>query len=360
MAKPDLFTPVALGPYELRNRAVMPPMTRSRSPGAVPNEMNVEYYLQRASAGLIIAESTAISPQGLGWINSPGIFTPAQIVGWRAVTHAVHAKGGTIFMQLWHAGRCSHYSVQPNNQPPVAPSPVQSNGRSNTPLGRVQHSPPRAFELAEMPGLVEQYRTAAQNALAAGFDGVEVHAANGYLLDQFLRDSINRRTDAYGGSPENRVRIVLEIMRAVAGVFGPERVGIRVSPNNSYHDMKDSDPERLYATLAAGLNDIGIVYLHVVEGATNDFPEPPFDFAALRKSFRGRYIANNKYDLARANAAIAQGHADLISFGRLYVANPDLVERLRAGGPFNPLNTEHLYAGEAPGYVDYPMLPAAG
>jgi N-ethylmaleimide reductase len=359
MATPDLFDPIELGPYRLNNRAVMPPMTRSRSPGAVPNAMNVEYYVQRAGAGLIIAESTAISPQGLGWINSPGIFTPQQVRGWRAVTNAVHVAGGHIFMQLWHAGRCSHVSVQEGRAAPVAPSPVQSPGHSNTPHGRLQHSPPRAFDLHEMPGLVEQYRTAARNALAAGFDGVEVHAANGYLLDQFLRDSINRRTDTYGGSPENRVRIVLEVLRAVTDVFGPERVGIRISPTNPYLDMADSDPERLYATLVAGLNEIGLVYLHVVEGATNDAATPPFDFRKLRRLFRGFYIANNKYDLVRANAAIADGHADMISFGRLFVANPDLVQRLRSGGPFNPLNKECLYSGGAAGYVDYPMMAAA-
>lgn len=359
MATPDLFTPLQLGPYRLKNRAVMPPMTRSRSPGAVPNAMNVEYYVQRASAGLIIAESTAISPQGLGWINSPGIFTPEQVKGWRTVTDAVHARGGTIFMQLWHAGRNSHVSVQPNNEPPVAPSPIQSEARSATPHGREQHSPPRAFRTDEMPGLVAQYRTAAQNALAAGFDGVEVHAANGYLLDQFLRANTNQRTDAYGGSPENRVRIVLEVLTAVTGVFGRERVGIRISPTNPYNGMGDPDPALLYATLIAGLNDIGIVYLHTVEGATNpDLKAEPFDYRALRKSFRGLSIANNGYTLARANAAIAEGHADLVSFGKLFVANPDLVQRLKAGGPFNPLNTEHLYAGGAEGYVDYPALAA--
>src|SRR4029079_8536994 len=208
-----------------------------------------------------------------------------------------------------------------------------------------------------MPGLVRQYRTAAQNALAAGFDGVEVHAANGYLLDQFLRANTNQRTDAYGGTPEKRSRIVFEILEAVAQVFGRARVGIRVSPTNPYNGMGDPDPALLYATLANGLNDVGIVYMHVVEGATHpDLKTEPFDFQALRKAFRGRYIANNGYDLARANAALAAGHADLISFGRLFVANPDLVHRLRVGGPFNPINNEHLYAGYIEGYLDYPAL----
>jgi N-ethylmaleimide reductase len=308
----------------------------------------------------VIAESTAISPQGLGWINSPGIFTREQVDGWRVVTKAVHAGGGTIFMQLWHAGRNSHFSVQPGGQAPVAPSPIQSQARSATPRGREPHSPPRAFETSEMPDLVAQYRTAAQNALIAGFDGVEVHAANGYLLDQFLRANTNQRTDAYGGSPEKRARIVFEILEAVAQVFGRERVGIRVSPTNPYNGMGDPDPALLYATLARGLNDIGIVYMHVVEGASNPgLVAESFDFPALRKSFRGRYIANNGYDLARANAALAEGHADLISFGRLFVANPDLVHRLRIGGPFNPINNEHLYAGYIEGYLDYPALAQA-
>ena len=357
MTSPDLFDPFQLGPYRLKNRAVMSPMTRSRSPGAVPNRMNEAYYAQRAGAGLIIVESTAVTAQGLGWINSPGIFTADQIRGWRGVTEAVHAAGSRIFMQLWHAGRCSHVSVLPGGQSPIAPSVVPSRGRSNTLLGRVQHSPPRALELGEMPQLVEQYCRAAENALAAGFDGVEIHAANGYLLDQFLRDSTNHRTDAYGGTPENRSRIVWEIARGVAKVCGRERVGLRVSPTNTHHDMSDSDPEALYLTLATGLNDIGPVYLHVVEGATPPgAPQLPFDYDRLRRTFRGNYIANNGYTLERARHALATGHADLVAFGRLYVANPDLVERLRRGAPLNPLRSEGLYDGDMHGYIDYPTL----
>jgi N-ethylmaleimide reductase len=359
MAK-DLFDPVQLGPYLLNNRAVMPPMTRSRSPGGVPNAMNVAYYAQRAGAGLIVVESTAISAEGLGWINSPGIYTPEQIAGWRQVTDAVHAAGGRIFMQLWHAGRCSHVSVQPNGQAPVAPSAIPSRARSNTPLGRLEHSPPRALETEEIPRLIADYCIAARNAMQAGFDGVEVHAANGYLLDQFLRESTNHRSDAYGGSPERRVRLICEVVSAVCGVYGRERVGLRISPTNPYGDMADSDPATLYATLVAGLNEIGPAYLHMVEGSTDpNAVQAPFDYRKLSAQFEGLIIANNGYTLERARSALAEGHADLISFGRLYVANPDLVERLRAGGPFNPLNTADLYQGAARGYVDYPTLAQA-
>jgi N-ethylmaleimide reductase len=355
----SLLEPARLGPYLLKNRIVMSPMTRNRSPGEVPNRLNAEYYAQRAGAGLIVTESTAISPQGLGWIDSPGIYSREQIIGWRAVTDAVHARGGRIFVQLWHTGRCSHVSVQPGGQAPVAPSAVPSRGRSRTPLGRLEHSPPRALALAEMPEIVEQYRHAAANALAAGFDGVEVHAGNGYLIDQFLRDCTNRRTDAYGGSADNRCRLMWEVLRAVADECGCDRVGVRISPTNPHHDMIDSDPEALFFTAVAGLNDIAPAYLHVVEGATAPgAPQIPFDYRKLRSLFRGTYIANNGYTRERAAQALAERTADMFAFGRFYVANPDLVERLRIDACLNALDPETLYDGGARGYTDYPPLAA--
>jgi N-ethylmaleimide reductase len=353
----DLLAPCRLGPYLLKNRVVMSPMTRNRSPGEVPNRLNADYYAQRASAGLIVVESTAISEQALGWIDSPGVFRPDQIEGWRVVTDAVHARGGRIFVQLWHTGRCSHVSVQPGGALPVAPSVVPSQGRSRTPLGRVQHSPPREIAVAEMPGIVDQYRRAAVNALEAGFDGVEVHAGNGYLLDQFLRDCTNKRADAYGGSPENRARLLWEVMRAVTAECGRERAGLRISPTNTHHDMSDSDPEKLFFTAVAGLNEIGPVYLHVVEGATPPgAPQQAFDYRGLRALFRGTYIANNGYTFDRARQALAQGHADMFAFGRLYIANPDLVERFRTGAPLAAPDPDTLYVGDARGYTDYSPL----
>jgi N-ethylmaleimide reductase len=352
-----LFEGFRLGRYPLKNRIVMSPMTRNRSPGEVPNRLNADYYAQRAGAGLIVTESTAISPQGLGWIDSPGIYSPEQISGWRVVTDAVHARGGRIFVQLWHTGRCSHVSVQPDRQAPVAPSGVPSRGRSRTPLGRLEHSPPRALALDEMPGIVGQYRQAAANALAAGFDGVEVHAGNGYLLDQFLRDCTNRRTDLYGGSPQSRCRLLWEVMSAVVDACGRDRVGVRISPTNPHHEMTDSDPETLFVTAVAGLNDIAPAYLHVVEGATAPgAPQIPFDFRKLRSLFRGAYIANNGYTRERALQALAERGADMFAFGRFYVANPDLTERFRVGASLNVLDPDTLYDGGARGYTDYPLL----
>src|SRR5262245_53441347 len=299
MALDTLFEPFRLGPYLLKNRVVMSPMTRSRSPGEVPNALNAEYYAQRANAGLIVVESTAVSAQGLGWIDSPGVYTRAQIEGWRVVTDAVHARGGRIFVQLWHTGRCSHVSVQPGGQSPVAPSVVPSKGRSRTPLGRLEHSVPRALAREEIPGVVEQYCRAAANALEAGFDGVEVHAGNGYLIDQFLRDCTNHRTNAYGGAPESRARLIWEVTRAVVEVCGQDRTGIRISPTNTHHNMQDSDPERLFFAAISGLRDIGLdelAYLHVVEGTTPPGARQlPFDYRALRRLFGGTYIANNGY-----------------------------------------------------------------
>lgn len=353
----NLFDPIEVGRYRLRNRLVMAAMTRNRSPNEIPGDLNALYYGQRATAGLIVAESTAISEQGLGWRDSPGIYTSAQIAGWRRVTDAVHAKGGHTFLQLWHCGRCTHPDWRPGNAQPVAPSAIRSIGGMTVGGAWTQHAEPRALEVDEIPGIVAQYRQATENALAAGFDGVEVHAGNGYMIDQFLQDASNRRTDRYGGSIENRCRILWEVLDAVVGVAGADRVGIHISPTNVHHGISDSDPEKLFAVVAEGLNGYGLAYLNVVEGATDPTEkEIPFDWARLRRRYRGVYIANNNYDRARATEAVRSGRADMVSFGRLYIANPDLAERFRRDAPLNPLDGPHIIAEGPTGYTDYPSL----
>src|SRR5665213_1235743 len=335
----DLFRPVRLGPYELANRIVMAPLTRSRaSEGGIPGSLMAEYYAQRASAGLIIAEGTNISPQGRGYAFTPGLFDDAQVEGWRTVTKAVHARSGRIFPQLWHVGRVSHPSLQPGGALPVAPSAIRPEATSYTGTGFQPCVTPRALETDEIPEIIEQYRQAARNALAAGFDGVEIHAANGYLIEQFLRDSTNKRPDAYGGSRENRVRLLIEVTEAVAGICGGERVGVRLSPVAPVNGAGlDSDPAGTYLHAVERLNAFGLAYIHVIEGATQGPREVPggFDLQVLRRAFKGLYMANNGYHLRLALDALRHNHADLISFGRLYIANPDLVERLRTGAPLN-------------------------
>lgn len=354
----DLFSPVRMGALDLPNRIVMAPLTRSRAgKGDVPGPLNAEYYAQRADAGLIVSEATQISGQGKGYAYTPGIYTDAQVEGWRLVTNAVHARGGRIFCQLWHVGRISHESLQPNGALPVAPSAIRPAGQAFTEDGMKPHPTPRALEEAELPGIVAQYRHAAQCAERAGFDGVEIHGANGYLLDQFLRDKTNHRTDGYGGSVENRARLLLEVVEAVAGVWGGERVGLRIAPVSPANDIADSDPQATFGFAVRQLDRFGLGYLHVVEGATQGPRDiAPFDFAALRRDFRGLYMANNGYDLALARATLAASHADLIAFGRAFIANPDLVERLRRGATLNELNRATLYGGGAEGYTDYPTL----
>jgi len=353
----DLFDPIQVGRYRLPNRIVMAAMTRNRSPDEIPGDLNVEYYGQRAGAGLIVAESTAISEQGLGWRDSPGIYTPSMVAGWKRVTDAVHAKGGHTFLQLWHCGRCTHVDWRPGNTHPVAPSAIRSIGGMTMAGTWTQHGEPRGLTLEEIPSVVAQYKQATLNALAAGFDGVEVHAGNGYLIDQFLQDASNQRADRYGGSIENRCRILWEVLDAVVAVAGADRVGIHISPTNVHHGISDSDPEKLFAVVTDGLNRYGLAYLNVVEGATDPTEkEIPFDWARLRKRFHGVYIANNNYDLAKARAAVQSGRADMASFGRLYIANPDLVERFRKGAPLNPLQGPTIIAPGAAGYTDYPSL----
>jgi N-ethylmaleimide reductase len=357
MSDTDLFGPIQVGRYRLANRIVMAAMTRNRSPNEIPGDLNVQYYRQRASAGLIVAESTAISTQGLGWRDSPGIYTPAMVAGWRRVTDAVHAAGGHIFLQLWHCGRCSHPDWRPDGSHPVAPSPIRSIGGMTKAGTWIQHAEPRALEQDELPGIVDQYRQAAANALAAGFDGVEIHAGNGYLIDQFLQDASNRRTDGYGGSIENRCRLLWEVLDAVVGAGGADRVGIHISPTNVHHGISDSAPEKLFAVVVESLNGRDLAYLNVVEGATDPTEqEIPFDWSRLRRRYRGIYIANNNYDRAKALEARRQDRADMVSFGRHYIANPDLVARLRADAPLNALNGPSIIAEGPVGYTDYPSL----
>ncbi|WP_334107431.1 alkene reductase [Methylobacillus sp.] len=353
----DLFSPVTLGRIALNNRIVMAPLTRNRAgAGNVPQPINAEYYAQRASAGLIISEATPISATGHGYPFTPGIHDAAQVEGWKLVTQAVHAKGGKIVLQLWHVGRISHPSLQPGNTLPIAPSAIKPAGQAFTYEGLQDYVTPRALALEELPGIVADYARATRNALEAGFDGVEIHAANGYLLDQFLRDGTNHRTDEYGGSIENRTRLLLEVTKAVVEVAGADRVGVRISPLNPFNDISDSNPQALFNHVADSLSPFGLAYLHVVEGGMGGSEVQPFDFSALRQHFKGPYIANLGYDKAKGNAAIASGHADAVAYGALYIANPDLVERFRQDAPLNTPDQATYYGGDAKGYTDYPTL----
>lgn len=354
---PDLFTPIDIGALTLPNRVVMAPLTRSRAgAGNVPTMLNALYYAQRASAGLIISEATQIMPEGQGYISTPGIHSAVQIAGWRCVTDAVHVSGGRIVLQLWHVGRISHPSFQPGGILPVAPSAIRPNAQAFTANGFQPIPTPRALETSEIPGIVAQYAQAARNALAAGFDGVEVHGANGYLIDQFLRDGTNKRTDQYGGSIENRTRFLIEVIDAVTAVAGPERTGLRISPQNGANDMSDSDPQSLFNHVASALSGKRLAYLHVIEGDMSGGAVPPFDYLTIKRLFGGPLIANNGFDKKRANEAIEKGRADAIAFGKDFIGNPDLVIRLYLGAPLNPANRETFYGGGEHGYTDYPLL----
>ena len=353
----DLFSPVKLGSIAMSNRMVMAPLTRNRSSmEGVPQEINVTYYEQRASAGLIITEATPISPMGHGYPLLPGIYTEAQVAGWKKVTDAVHAKGGKIVIQLWHVGRISHPSLL-NGATPVAPSAVKPAGKAFTFQGLVDYVEPRALDVSELPGIVADYVHATQCALKAGFDGVEIHSANGYLLDQFLRDGTNKRADNYGGSIENRARLLMEVTKAVVEVAGSDKVGIRLSPVNAFNDMEDSNPQGLFNYVTEQLNAFDLAYLHVVEGAIHgDGLADPFDFAAMRKLCKSPYMANLSYDKARGNAAIESGYADAVAYGVPFIANPDLVERFRKDAPLNEADSKSFYGGTEKGYTDYPTL----
>ncbi|CAI8925978.1 N-ethylmaleimide reductase [Pseudomonas brassicacearum] len=353
-----LFTPYTLGDLTLSNRVVLAPPTRNRAgQGFVPSEFAATYYSQRASAGLLISEASQISQQGQGYQDTPGIYTQAQIDGWRTVTEAVHAKGGRIFLQLWHVGRVSHVDLQANGAAPVAPSALRPATKVFVNNSFEDVSEPRALDISELPGIVNDFRQAAANAIAAGFDGVEIHGANGYLLDQFIKDGANLRTDAYGGSIENRARLLLEVTAAVVDEVGANRTGLRISPVSPANGVSSSAPQAQFDYLVDQLNALDIVYLHVVEGATGGPRDvAPFDFGALRQRFKKTYIANNGYDLDLATSRLAEDKADLIAFGRPFIGNPDLVERLRTGSPLSAFNPATLYGGGATGYIDYPTL----
>jgi N-ethylmaleimide reductase len=358
MTSSKLFEPYRLGAITLSNRIVMAPLTRNRAAsGFVPGPLAAEYYGQRASAGLLVTEASQISQQGQGYQDTPGIYSKDQIAGWKKVTEAVHAKGGHIYIQIWHVGRISHTSLQPGNGAPVAPSAVRANSKTFVGGQFAEVSQPRALELGEIPGLLDTYKKAAVNALEANFDGVEIHGANGYLLDQFARDGSNKRTDAYGGSIENRARLMLEVSQAVAAEVGADRTGIRISPVTPANDISDSNPQPLFDHIVDGLSALKLGYLHVVEGATGGPRDSvPFDYGSLRRRFSGTYIANNGYDLALANKTLATGNADLIAFGKAFISNPDLVERLQAGAQLNQWDQATFYGGAAKGYTDYPAL----
>ncbi len=355
-----LFTPLKFGELTLKNRIVMAPLTRNRAKAEddTPYDIHAEYYAQRAGAGLLISEGTQISPEGKGYAGTPGIYSDAQVAGWKKVTDAVHAKGGKIAAQIWHVGRISHTSLQQGGIAPVAPSAIGAGTNTFDGKGFVETSVPRALETAEIARVVEDFRTAARNAHAAGFDAVEIHAANGYLIDQFLRDTSNHRTDAYGGSFQNRTRFLREVVTAVSEVLGAGRVGIRLSPFSNANNVGiDSDTVALFSAAIDVLNDAGIAFLHMVEGQTGGPREwPAGSLESLRDRFTGTYMANNGYTRATAIAAVASGKVDLVSFGRRYISNPDLAERLAADAPLNPLPTEGLYGGGRAGYTDYSTL----
>ena len=363
----SLFEPTHAGDIALANRIAMAPLTRNRAPDAIPTELTATYYAQRATAGLIISEATAISPEGQGYADVPGLYGTEQLDGWKKVTRAVHEAGGKIVVQLWHVGRISHTSLQPGHAKPVAPSAIRAHAKTVLLKDGVptftDTSEPRALDAEELPRIVQDYRHAARNAIACGFDGVEIHAANGYLIDQFLKTGANQRTDDYGGSIKNRARLLLEVTRAIVDEIGGGRTGIRLSPVTPANDIVDENPQPLFDYVVRELGKLGLAYVHVIEGATGgprELPDRPFDYAELRNAYRaaggkGAWMVNNGYDRALAEAALANG-ADIVAFGRPFISNPDLVERLKQNAPLNELNRDTLYGGGAKGYTDYPTL----
>lgn len=358
----SLFSRTSIGAISVSNRIAMAPLTRARAGmDGVPSPLAVEYYRQRATAGLIISEATNISRQGRGYAFTPGIYTDAHVSGWRPVTRAVHDAGGQMVLQLWHVGRMSHTSLQEGGAAPVAPSAIQAGEEVFTEKGPQAPSMPRALETDEIPAIVEDYRNAARNAKEAGFDGVEVHCANCYLLEQFIRDSTNKRTDRYGGSVENRIRLPVEVVEAVADIWGADRVGIRLSPiTRAVGDTPlDSDPQNTYGLLAKRLGQLKLAYVHCIEGQTRGVNAAgEFDFKSLHRAFGGKYIANNSYDRQLAIQAIETGYADMVAFGRPFIGNPDLVERLRRNARLAEANHATFYGGGARGYTDYKTLDA--
>jgi N-ethylmaleimide reductase len=366
-----IFDPVKFGDIELANRIVMAPLTRNRSPRATPNDLNVTYYEQRATAGLLITEGTPITQQAQGYADVPGLYSPEAVSGWKKVTDAVHKKGGKIVTQIWHVGRVSHVSLQPNGGAPVAPSAIPAGGKTYiiNPDGSgafVETSAPRALETAEIAGILEDYRKGARAAIDAGFDGVEIHAANGYLIEQFLKEGANQRADQYGGSIENRARFALEVVDTVAKEIGAGRVGIRLSPTTPANGITETKPQEVYDYLVNELGSRGLSFIHVVEGATGgdrDFTQgdKPFDYHELKNVYRkaggaGAWVVNNGYIKDSAEKAVESGYADAVAFGKLFIANPDLVERFKDNAPLNEPDKATFYGGGAKGYTDYPSL----
>lgn len=355
----DLFSPARFGAIDLANRVVMSSLTRNRAGvGNVPTPLIAEYYRQRASAGLILTEATPICAEGHGYPRTPGIHTAEQIAGWKLVTDAVHDAGGKIAVQLWHVGRISHPDLQPGGILPVAPSAIRPAGQVFTGQAMQDYVTPRALDISEIPALAKTYAEAARNAMDAGFDGVEIHAGNGYLLDQFLRSSTNQRTDGYGGSAEKRARLLLEVLDAVCKATGPDRVGLRLSPVTPFNDISDDNPQDTFEYVVEQLNPFRLAFLDILQG-TGGAPQEawlPFDYDRLRELYTGNLIRNNGYDFGTAQEAVTSGAADAIAFGRLLLANPDLVERFRIGAALNAPDYDRLYTGEEQGYTDYPVL----
>jgi N-ethylmaleimide reductase len=358
----SLYDPIVLGDLNLGNRVFMAPLTRNRAaPNGVPGPWAPTYYSQRASAGLIVSEATQISPMGKGYINTPGIHSEEQIAGWRSVVDAVHRSGGRIFLQLWHVGRISHCTLLPGKASPVAPSAIRARAQTVVGSGFVDVSEPQALTLTEIRRTIEDYGLGAANAKAAGFDGVEIHAANGYLIDQFLRSRSNARTDTYGGSASNRVRFLGEVVEAVLGVWERTRVGVRISPVGTFNDMGDANPEDTFACVVDVLNGYGPGYLHVVEDTIDEaLPVKANFFRRLRSAWKGIYVANVGYDAERGERAISDGFADAVAYGRLFIANPDLPTRLSRRGPLNAPDTKSFYGGDERGYIDYPEWAKSG
>jgi N-ethylmaleimide reductase len=363
---PNLFSPIRIGPYQLKNRVFLAPLTRKRAlEGNVPGPLSVQYYAQRATAGLLITEATQVSQQGQGYDNTPGIHSKEQIAGWRRVTDAVHAAGGTIFLQLWHVGRISHRRLQPGQALPVAPSAIQPGGLALASSATETFETPRALSIDEIPGIVEDFRQGARNSIEAGFDGVEVHGANGYLLEQFLNDGTNHRTDRYGGSVQNRARLLLDVVQSVCNEVGKDRVGVRVSPWADVNDCRDSDPKALHSFVIPALSRIGPAYLHLVEPRTGgerkfdaNHEKAPSIATLFRPLFTGPMVAAGGYVLSTAQATIAAGECDAIAFGRLFIANPDLPRRFELGSSLNRYDRSTFYGGAERGYTDYPFLEA--
>lgn len=359
---PTLFTPLQLGSVLTPNRIYLAPLTRCRAEaGNVPGDLNAEYYRQRASGGLLIAEATTVSPRGYGYPNTPGIYNDAHIAGWRKVTSAVHAAGGRIFLQLWHVGRISHPIFQPEGALPVAPSAIKPKGQLFTGTGMADYVTPRALDLSEIPSIIAEYAHGAQAAKSAGFDGVEIHNANGYLLDQFLRDGTNHRTDSYGGSVENRARLTLEVTKAVVDVWGSDRVGIRLSPGGVFNDMHDSNPLHTFGYLLEKLSPLNLAFAHITRVTAQDIAHGAASGVGpqeLRSHYTGRVITNGGFTLETANQALSEGWADAVAFGVPFLANPDLPKRLQLGAPLNEADPATFYTPGPKGYTDYPALEA--